>query len=107
MPDLYVQTGELHGYAGVAAEMASQLTAAGAGTAVAGPALLGPVFGLIGGEFVAAFAAAHSAHVAAITDLASKVAGMGAASVASATDYDGADATTAGNVSSAGRTIEA
>ncbi|MBJ8338472.1 type VII secretion target [Antrihabitans sp. NCIMB 15449] len=100
MSDLSAETGAIHGYGAVADVMAIGLAAAGTETAAAGPALLGPALGLIGGEFVAAFAAAHATHLATIAELTGVVATMGTAAVSTAAGYVGVDSATAAGLGS-------
>ena len=75
--------------------MARELSVAGAGTAAAGPALMVPAFGLIGGDFVAAFAKAHSSHVSKIDGLAAVLDAMSVTAAASADSYHATDADSA------------
>ena len=91
MEKLSADMAGIAGFTAIADSMAAQMAAAGAGTAAAGPVLLGPVFGLIGGDFVAAFAAAHTAHVAAIAELTGTLASMGVAAASNAASYVGTD----------------
>lgn len=78
-------------YGATAQVMAGELAAAGANAAVAGPTALGPVFGLIGGDFMAAYAAAHAGHIAAIGQLSAVLGTMSGAAVGSAVSYGEAD----------------
>lgn len=71
--------------------MASELAAAGTGAAGAAPAVLGPVFGLIGGDFLAAYAAAHAGHVATIGQLSAVLGTMSGAAGVAAVSYAEAD----------------
>ncbi|NKR47550.1 hypothetical protein GS506_28330 [Rhodococcus hoagii] len=68
----------------------------GAAAGAAGPALLGPVFGVVGGDFVAAFTAAQDAHVAQVRRLSSAWSAMSAAAASTAAAYDATDAAGAG-----------
>lgn len=99
-PNVSVDVDAVHRYATTTSSMARELETAGAGTAAAGPALLGPAFGLIGGDFVAAFAQAHSSHVSRIDGLAAVLHAMSAAATASADGYVGTDAESAGSLRS-------
>ena len=82
-------------YGATAATNAAELTAAAAAVAAAGPGLLDPVFGLIGGDFLAAYATVGSAHIESITKLSATVGSMSAAAQVTAANYLGRDAMTA------------
>lgn len=80
-------------------QFASQLTTAGGEVAAVGGmdvaasvAALGPVFGLIGADFVTVFGAAQTSHSAAIGRLAAVLTASGGAANAIATVYDGNEA---------------
>lgn len=87
MADLSADVAAVERFGATAAALGADLTAAGAGAASAGPALLTPVFGLIGGDFLAAFAAAHGGHVAAISELARVYDSLGTTATANAAGY--------------------
>ncbi|EOM75439.1 hypothetical protein DW322_10245 [Rhodococcus rhodnii] len=95
MTDLDVDTGAVADFSAAAAAVAGDLLGAAATAAAAGPALLGPVFGLVGGDFVAAFAAAHADHVCSIERLSAVFSGVSAAADASVSAYTGTDDATA------------
>ncbi|AYJ49198.1 hypothetical protein D8W71_13560 [Rhodococcus sp. P1Y] len=78
--------------------MATELAAAAAAAVATGPAMLAPVFGLIGTEFLAAFTGVHSAHAAAVSSLSHTVASIGTAAAQSSAEYDLADAATAASL---------
>jgi hypothetical protein len=92
MSELAAATASIAAYGTSAAEMAAGLTGAAATAAVSGPEVLGPVFGLIGGDFLAAFATAHAAHLGAIADASATLAGIGVTALATAADYAATDA---------------
>ncbi|WP_245672829.1 type VII secretion target, partial [Aldersonia kunmingensis] len=92
MSELAAATASIAAYGATAAEMAAGLTGAAATAAVAGPELLGPVFGLIGGDFLAAFATAHAAHLGAIADTSATLAGIGETALTTAAEYAATDA---------------
>ena len=104
--ELVAKTDEIVGYGGVAAEMASTLSKTAATAAAADPAVLGPAFGLIGGDFVAAFTAAHATHVASITQLASVVESMGTVAVSNAANYVAVEAETISDIGTTSAGIE-
>ncbi|MFC6009540.1 type VII secretion target [Nocardia lasii] len=72
-------------YSGAAEVMATDLATAAAGSIASDPTLLGPVMGLIGGDFTTAYAAAHAGHVAAIGQLSAVMGSMGLATASAAT----------------------
>ncbi len=82
-------------YSATTAAMSAQVTAAAAATMACGPAVLTPVFGLIGTEFLAAFTGTHTAHTAAVAKLAGVIGSIGAAAAQSAVGYDLTDVQTA------------
>ncbi|MEU2004203.1 type VII secretion target [Rhodococcus sp. NPDC019627] len=96
MNDLRADTASIATFAATAATMGAEMQAAGLTAAAAGPLLLGPVFGVIGADFVAAFATAHAAHLASIEKLAGVLGGISTTALANAANYDSTDmATTA------------
>lgn len=60
----------LRDYAGTAGGISSALSVVGAVDAARNLAIMAPVFGLIGEDFLAAFAVAQANHIKGITDLA-------------------------------------
>jgi hypothetical protein len=107
MSEFSAVTEGIRAYGATASSMAAQVETAAIGTAAAGPVLLGPAFGLIGGDFVAAFAAAHGGHAAALTNLARTLGSMSEAAHASAAAYDSADLGAATGLSATGNGLEA
>ncbi|MGW4480870.1 type VII secretion target [Rhodococcus triatomae] len=105
MAEFSAVTEGIRAYGGTATAMASGVRDAALGAAATGPAVLTPVFGLIGGDFLAAFASAHGAHTAALTALADTLDGMGVAAHATATAYDDADRGVATAVTAAGAEV--
>ncbi|MEE2031947.1 type VII secretion target [Rhodococcus chondri] len=73
---------------------AEQIMRSGTVDLQANVAALSPALGLIGGDFLAAFAAAQSAHTRSIGDLAVAYASNGAAAHDAAAAYEHADAAT-------------
>lgn len=98
MAEVAAVSAGLQVYSGTAASMAAQIGSAAASTAACGPAVLAPVFGLVGTEFLAAFAGVHTAHSAAIARLSEVVGSLGVAVSSSAFGYDATDAQTAANL---------
>ncbi|MFD4181645.1 type VII secretion target [Rhodococcus sp. NPDC058514] len=107
MTEFSAVTEGIRAYGATASSMAAQVETAALGAAAAGPILLGPAFGLIGGDFVAAFATAHGGHTAALTNLAQVLGSMSAAAHASAAAYDSADLGVATGLSATGNGLEA
>lgn len=96
MGEFSARTASIATFGATAAALAAQTEAAGAAAAAAGPALLGPVFGVVGGDFVAAFTAAQDAHVAEVRRLSSAWSAMSAAAASTAAAYDTTDSAGAG-----------
>ncbi len=91
MTDLSADMDAIRVFGATCTKLGAELAAAGAGAAAAGPALLAPVFGAVGSEFLDAFAAAHEGQVAAIGELARLYDSLGTTAGANAADYDGTD----------------
>ena len=87
--------------------MAERIAAAGAEAAAATPALLTPVFGLIGADFVATFARVHATHVAAIAELTTVVGAVSTSAAGTVTEYGGTDDAVGDDVTAAGITRQA
>ncbi|MFC4125002.1 hypothetical protein [Nocardia rhizosphaerae] len=88
-------------YSATAEVMATDLATAAAGSVASDPTVLGPIMGLIGGDFVSAYAAAHAGHVAAIAQLSAVMASMGAATAGAATTLVDTDAAIAAPLTAA------
>ncbi|WP_430333618.1 type VII secretion target [Rhodococcus sp. ACT016] len=97
-------TAGIAAFGATAATLAEQVQAAGAASAASGPALLGPIFGAIGGDFVAAFTDAQTAHAAQLDHLASAWASMGDAALTTAAAYDTTEAGTTAALGETGTT---
>ncbi|WP_176459860.1 type VII secretion target [Rhodococcus sp. 14-2470-1b] len=98
MTEISAVAAGIHAFSSTAGSMAGEVAVAAAATAATGPAVLAPVFGVIGTEFLAAFTAVHSAHTAAVSRLAGTVASIGVAASTSAAGYDITDASTAASL---------
>ncbi|QCB50614.1 hypothetical protein E5720_03525 [Rhodococcus sp. PAMC28707] len=85
-------------YSATAGTMSAQVTSAAAAATACGPAVLTPVFGAIGSEFLAAFTGTHSAHTAALARLAEVLGSIGSAAAGSAAGYQATDAAAAGRL---------
>jgi hypothetical protein len=101
MRKMSADTEGIAAYGATAHVMAGEMAAAGAGAAGADPALLGPIMGLIGGDFMAAYAAAHAGHVAAIGQLSAVLTSMGGAATGAAVVLDETDHTNAAAINTA------
>lgn len=77
--------------ANIAALPHPALTAAAAVLHDGAPELLGPVFGVVGGDFLAAYAAAHAGHVGSIRELSLVLASMSTAVPRAADSYTSVD----------------
>ncbi|MET8655137.1 MULTISPECIES: hypothetical protein [Nocardia] len=72
-------------YSATAEVMSGEMAGAAASAAAANPALLGPIMGLIGGDFMTAYAAAHAGHIASIGQLSAVLSSLGGATAGAAT----------------------
>ncbi|PXX66402.1 excreted virulence factor EspC (type VII ESX diderm) [Nocardia tenerifensis] len=101
MRKMSADTEGIAAYGATAHVMAGEMATAGASAAAAEPALLGPIMGLIGGDFMAAYAAAHAGHVASIGELSAGLTSMGGAATGAATVLTETDMNNAGTLRSA------
>lgn len=101
MRKLSADTEGITAYATSAHVMSGQMAAATVTAAGAEPLLLGPIFGLVGGDFMAAYSAAHAGHVAAIGELSAVLTSIGAASSNAAVSYAETDRTGAAGIQAA------
>ncbi|MFE5479975.1 hypothetical protein ACFQ9R_30015 [Nocardia sp. NPDC056541] len=88
-------------YSAAAEVMATELATAAAGSVASDPTLLGPIMGLIGGDFTAAYSAAHAGHVASIAQLSAVMGSMGVATASAATTLVETDLNNAAGLSAA------
>ncbi|WP_305092259.1 type VII secretion target [Prescottella sp. R16] len=95
MSEFSATTSGIAAFGTTAAGLAGRVGTAGSGISANGTGLLGPVFGLIGGDFVAAFERARGAHSAELGRLAGTWSAMGDAAATTAAAYDATDAYTA------------
>jgi len=100
MTELFASPAGIAEYGATAHTMAGEVAAAG--TTAAGTSLLGATFGVIGADFVAAFATAQANHARALAALAHTTASLGDAALASAANYRRTDVTQAGAIEEAG-----
>ncbi|MFE2958918.1 type VII secretion target [Nocardia tengchongensis] len=94
----------LTAYAATTTALAADLAAT---TRVATPDLLAAAFGLVGADFLTAYAAAHTTHVAALTDLSAILAAASAATGTAATTYTAHDDAHAAAVRAAATELDA
>jgi hypothetical protein len=102
MSNLSVVTEALRAFGITNAGIGTEIAAAGNIDAVANIAALTPVFGLIGADYLAMFAAAQVLQARDINDLSAKYQKLSDAAFASAFNYDGTDDGTAGTLGAAG-----
>lgn len=73
------------------AALANEFDAAAASVAAAAPELLCPIFGVVGSDFLATYAAAHAGHVAGIGQLSTVLASLSTAVASAADSYTQVD----------------
>jgi ribose/xylose/arabinose/galactoside ABC-type transport system permease subunit len=95
MAEVAASTAEIQRYSVTAGSLAAEVAGAAAAATTSGPALLAPIFGLIGTEFLGAAAGVHAAHTSAVARLAEVVASLGVQAAASGIGYELTDAATA------------
>ncbi|GAA1479961.1 hypothetical protein GCM10009624_04010 [Gordonia sinesedis] len=91
----------LEGFAATNAAIGTAVGAAGSINAAANTAVMIPVFGLIGQEFLAAFIGAQANHLFSVGNLAAVHASTAASAVAGLAQYEGSDAASAATLRSA------
>ncbi|MFC8043062.1 type VII secretion target [Nocardia sp. NPDC057353] len=92
MTDLSVDTDGVRDFAATNAGVAGQIAGAGNFDAVANVSALTPVFGLIGADYLAMFAAAQVLQARDINDLSAKVGDLSNSAFNAAAAYDGQEA---------------
>ncbi|MFC4377560.1 hypothetical protein ACFO5K_26115 [Nocardia halotolerans] len=95
MPKMSADAEGIVAYSATAGVMSAEFATAAAASVASDPTLLGPVMGLIGGDFVTAYAAAQAGHVASIAQLSAVMASMGTATASAATTLVDTDANNA------------
>ncbi|WP_406278942.1 ESX-1 secretion-associated protein [Nocardia sp. NBC_00881] len=100
MSDLSVETEAVRAFAATNAGIADDLAGAGAFDAVRNVAALAPVFGLIGVDYLAMFAAAQVLQAKDINDLSAKYAKLSESAFSAAAAYDATDSFNAGALGS-------
>lgn len=101
MSTVDVNVAGLTAYSAGAASVATDLAGAAATAGAAGAEVLAPFFGVIGGDFVAAYAKTFGGHVASIGQLSATVASLGTAAATTAAGYTGADVAHAAGIAGA------
>ncbi|MBB5915772.1 hypothetical protein BJY24_004684 [Nocardia transvalensis] len=91
MADLSVETTAVRAFAATQEGVAGQIAAAGDVDAVGNVVAMTPVFGLIGADYLAMFAAAQVLHAKDINELSDKCNHLGQAAFGSAAVYDDTD----------------
>ncbi|MTJ61147.1 hypothetical protein GL305_33395 [Nocardia seriolae] len=94
-------------YATTTALLSSDVATITTHTASASPDLLAPAFGLIGADFLTAYAAAHTTHVDSLTNLSAALAGMVTATGDAASAYSKHDAAYAAALRTQSRELSA
>ncbi|WP_405179659.1 type VII secretion target [Nocardia sp. NBC_01377] len=95
MSDLVAAPDAIRGYAEAAVSMATGVATAGTVDQAATMAAVVPVFGLIGQEFLFAFAHAQANHVSSVLELAAVHAATAMTATQSAIAYETSEATSA------------
>ncbi|MFR9750225.1 type VII secretion target [Nocardia sp. 004] len=101
MKDLSVETEAVREFAATNAGIAGDLAGAGNIDAMQQVSAMVPVFGLIGADYLAMFAAAQVLQAKDINDLSAKYAQLSTAAFSAAAAYDAVDATNAGDLGAA------
>lgn len=101
MSEFAADTTAIAAFAARTATMAAQADAALA-SASGDAGIVGPVFGVIGGDFVTAFTAARSAHTRQLDHLASAWAATSTAAARAAAAYEITDSATATDLGATG-----
>jgi hypothetical protein len=105
MSDLSVDTDAVRAFATTNAGVAGDIAGAGNFDAVANVAALTPVFGLIGVDYLVAFAAAQVLQARDINELSGKYAELSNKVFTAAGAYDGNEGSSAGLMNQIGGTI--
>ncbi len=89
--NLSVETDALRAFAATHEGIAAQISGAGNMDTVSHVAAMTPVFGIIGADYLAMFAAAQALHCQNINDLSQRVGEISQAAFGSAATYDSTD----------------
>ncbi|MFC3964563.1 hypothetical protein [Nocardia jiangsuensis] len=101
MSEVAAESGAIHAYGAASAAMAQAVATAGAVDQVATVAATVPVFGLIGQDFLAAFAVAQANHISSVLELAAVHAATALTAHEGAAAYDAGEAASAGALNAA------
>jgi hypothetical protein len=101
MNNVTVAPEALQAFGSTHAAMAGAVSAAGSINAAANTAVMVPVFGVIGQEFLASFIAAQANHLLAVGNLAAVHAGTAAATLSGLADFEGNDGASGATIRSA------
>ncbi|TQC44774.1 ESX-1 secretion-associated protein [Rhodococcus sp. WS4] len=105
MSDVFVVTDGIRNYGATAAQAAEQISSAAALDLGTNLAALAPVFGPIGADFLASFAAAQANHAKSVAELATHYAQTALAAHTTADSYDSVDGTTGAALGTVGEGI--
>ncbi|MFD6394901.1 type VII secretion target [Nocardia sp. NPDC055029] len=98
MTDLSVQTDAVTAFAATNAAVAGDIAAAGITDAAGNVAAMTPVFGLIGADYLAMFAAAQALQAKDINDLSAKFSKLSDAAFKSSVTFDATDVANAADL---------
>lgn len=101
MSDLVANASAIRGYGAAAAQMATGVATAGAFDQAATMAAVTPVFGLIGQDFLFAFAGAQANHASSVFELANVHAATAMAAFQGAAEYEASEAVSGGEFNAA------
>ncbi|MBJ8338587.1 hypothetical protein JGU71_06800 [Antrihabitans sp. YC3-6] len=105
MSDVAAVPDAIRAYGDVSAGMAAAVVTAGTIDTTATVAAMVPVFGLIGQDFLAAFAVAQGNHIFSIGQLAAVHAGTAAAAITGAAEYETVDTAAGATFDSIGKGV--
>ncbi|ATL68574.1 type VII secretion target [Nocardia terpenica] len=105
MSDLSVETDAVRAFAATHEGVAADIAGAGNFDTVTHVAAMTPVFGIIGADYLAMFAAAQLLHAKDINDLSAKCDHLGKAAFGSAAVFDDTDQSSAGTLGNIGTQI--
>ncbi|APE35761.1 ESX-1 secretion-associated protein [Nocardia mangyaensis] len=98
MTDLSVQTDAVAAFAATNSVVAADVSAAGLGEAAASVTAMTPVFGLIGADYLAMFAAAQALQAKDINDLSDRFSKLSDAAFTSSVQFETTDLTNAADI---------
>lgn len=101
MGDFHADPDAIRAYGATSAAIGDAVTAAGSMDLAANMAVMVPVFGLIGQDFLASFGLAQFANVTSLAQLAAVHQGSAISAAMSAAQYEGTDHSTSGALNKA------